>query len=99
MLQVENETNEDGNVNQNKKSMTKKARNLEELYEKKRAEEEKARIGRELMIQAKKEERQQSEARRKALKEKMYKKTKSGQPVMRYRIEHLLESIQSEANN
>lgn len=99
MLQVENETNEDGNVNQNKKSMTKKARNLEELYEKKRAEEEKARIGSELMIQAKKEERQQSEARRKALKEKMYKKTKSGQPVMRYRIEHLLESIQSEANN
>ncbi|KAK6164764.1 hypothetical protein DH2020_001628 [Rehmannia glutinosa] len=65
-----------------------------ELYEKKREEEEKARMEREAMIQAKKEERQKSEARRRALKEKMYKKTKSGQPVMKYRIEHLLETIQ-----
>ena len=46
------------------------------------------------MMQAKKTEREVAEARRRALKEKMYKKTRSGQPVMKYRIEHMLESIQ-----
>ncbi|KAK6141328.1 hypothetical protein DH2020_024926 [Rehmannia glutinosa] len=94
-LEGENETNERDYANRNKKSK-KNTRSLGELYEKKREEEEKARMEREAMIQAKKEERQKSEARRRALKEKMYKKTKSGQPVMKYRIEHLLETIQAQ---
>ncbi|KAK6141315.1 hypothetical protein DH2020_024951 [Rehmannia glutinosa] len=92
-LEGENETNERDYVNRNKRSK-KNTRSLGKLYEKKREEEEKARMEREATIQAKKEERQKSEARRRALKEKMYKKTKSGQPVMKYRIEHLLETIQ-----
>ncbi|KAI3449545.1 hypothetical protein Pfo_006210 [Paulownia fortunei] len=92
-LEGENGTNKGGYVNQNKRSK-KNARSLRELYEKKHEEEEKARMEREAMIQAKKEEKQQAEARRRALKEKMFKKTKSGQPVMKYRIEHLLETIQ-----
>lgn len=91
MLQGEKEG--DNDVNQNKRSK-KNARSLQELYEKKREEEEKARMEREAMIQAKEDERQKAEARRRALKEKMLKKTKSGQPVMKYRIEHILETIQ-----
>ncbi|EYU46729.1 hypothetical protein MIMGU_mgv1a023368mg [Erythranthe guttata] len=88
-----NKTKEGDNVNQNKRSK-KNARSLEELYKKKHEEEEKAKMEKERFIQTKKEAKQQSEARRRALKEKMYKKTKSGQPVMKYRIEHLLESLQ-----
>ncbi|KAL0435828.1 UNVERIFIED_CONTAM: hypothetical protein Sradi_0290700 [Sesamum radiatum] len=91
----ENETREgDNDVNKNKRSK-KNAQSLQELYQKKREEEEKARMEREAMIQAKKEEQQKAEARRRALKEKMLKKTKSGQPVMKYRIEHILETIQA----
>ncbi|XP_073157352.1 uncharacterized protein [Henckelia pumila] len=78
---------------QNKKN-THSTRSLQQLCEKKREEDEKARADREAAIQAKKREIQQVEARRRVLKEKMYKKTKSGQPVMKYRIEHLLETIQ-----
>ncbi|KAK4418189.1 hypothetical protein Salat_2231600 [Sesamum alatum] len=90
----ENEIREgDNDVNKNKRSK-KNARSLQELYQKKHEEEEKARMEREAMIQAKKDERQKAEARRRALKEKMLKKTKSGQPVMKYRIEHILETIQ-----
>ncbi|KAG8370669.1 hypothetical protein BUALT_Bualt13G0007300 [Buddleja alternifolia] len=90
----ENDTKEGDFVNQHNKKSKKSARSLKELYEKKRDEEDRARSEREAIIQAKNAERQQSEARRKSLKEKMYKKTKSGQPVMKYRIEHLLETIQ-----
>ncbi|KAL7112639.1 hypothetical protein ACP275_04G014800 [Erythranthe tilingii] len=92
-VEAGSKTKEDDNVNQNKKSK-KNARSLEELYKKKHDEEEKAKMEKERIIQTKKEAKQQSEARRRALKEKMYKKTKSGQPVMKYRIEHLLESLQ-----
>lgn len=67
---------------------------LKELYEKQHEEKEKARIERESVIKAKKEEREKAEARRKAEREKMYKKTRHGQPVMKYRIEHLLQTIQ-----
>ncbi|KAK3415597.1 hypothetical protein EUGRSUZ_H01207 [Eucalyptus grandis] len=67
---------------------------LRELYEKKREEEEIARKEREVVAQAKKEEREKAEARRKAERVKMFKKTRSGQPVMKYRIEHLLQSMQ-----
>ncbi|KAL3849801.1 hypothetical protein ACJIZ3_011683 [Penstemon smallii] len=94
-LEGENEIKEDlGYVNQQNKRSKKSARSLKELYEKKHEEEEKARIEREAMIKAKNEEKQQSEARRKVLKEKMFKKTRSGQPVMRFRIEHILETLQ-----
>ncbi|GER26496.1 eukaryotic aspartyl protease family protein [Striga asiatica] len=87
----ENGKKEHSHVNNKGK---KNARSLEELYKKKREEEENARKEREALIQAKREERERAEAQRKSLKEKMYKKTRSGQPVMRYRIEHLLETIQ-----
>lgn len=90
--QGENETNEGDRGNQRKNK--KNARNLQELYAKKHEEQEKARMEREAMIEAKKQEREVAEARRKGLKQKMYKKTRSGQPVMKYRIDHLLESIQ-----
>ncbi|KAL8548529.1 hypothetical protein ACS0TY_007726 [Phlomoides rotata] len=92
-FEVENVTNEGDSIERNKKSK-KNARSLQELYERKRAEEEKARKEREAILQAKKEERQRAETRRKDLKGKMFKKTRSGQPVMKYRIEHLLETIQ-----
>ncbi|KAL0389586.1 UNVERIFIED_CONTAM: hypothetical protein Scaly_0315700 [Sesamum calycinum] len=82
----------DNDLNKNKRNK-KNAQSLQELYQKKREEEEKARMEREAMIQAKKEEQQKAEARRRALKEKMLKKTKSGQPVMKYRIEHILEQF------
>ncbi|KAH6766356.1 rRNA-processing protein [Perilla frutescens var. hirtella] len=97
LLVGENETKEREVTNQKNKNK-KNARNLEELYTKKHEEQERARIEREAMIQAKKEQREVAEARRRALKEKMYKKTRSGQPVMKYRIEHLLETIQGPAS-
>ena len=83
----------------NKKSKNKGAFSLKEIYEKKREEQEKARIEREAIIQAKKEEKEKALARRKATREKMYKKTRKGQPVMKYRIEHLLETIQGSKSN
>ncbi|KAF8015049.1 hypothetical protein BT93_H0747 [Corymbia citriodora subsp. variegata] len=78
----------------NKKNKNRGSSSLRELYEKKHEEEERARKEREAIMQAKKEEREKAEARRKAERAKMFKKTRSGQPVMKYRIEHLLQSIQ-----
>jgi hypothetical protein len=68
---------------------------LKEEYEKKRAEDEKAKKEQDAAVQAKREHREKSEAKRRELREKMFKKTRSGQPVMRYRIEHLLETALS----
>ncbi|TXG63499.1 hypothetical protein EZV62_010493 [Acer yangbiense] len=51
-------------------------------------------VEREAMIKAKKEGREKAEARRKSTRDKMFKNTRYGQPVMKYRIEHLLETIQ-----
>jgi hypothetical protein len=70
------------------KKRTSQSLNVE--YEKKRVEDEKAKKERDAIIQAKKEEREKSEA--KELREKMFRRTRSGQPVMKYRIEHLLET-------
>ncbi|XP_047157286.1 histone-lysine N-methyltransferase, H3 lysine-79 specific [Vigna umbellata] len=67
---------------------------LEELYRKQHEEKEKERMEREAVLRVRKEEREQAETRRKAVREKMLKKTRRGQPVMKYRIEHLLETIQ-----
>ncbi|XP_060178397.1 rRNA-processing protein FYV7 [Lycium barbarum] len=80
--------------NNSKKGQKNNARSLKELYERKQEEEGKARTEREAIISAKNEERQKAESRRKALREKMFKKTRSGQPVMKYRIEHILETLQ-----
>ncbi|KAF6176643.1 hypothetical protein GIB67_034505 [Kingdonia uniflora] len=68
---------------------------LKELYEQTCDEKEKARKEREAMIKAKTEERKGAEARRKEIREKGFKKTRSGQPVMKYKIEHLLKTIQA----
>ncbi|ESQ37999.1 hypothetical protein EUTSA_v10028994mg [Eutrema salsugineum] len=70
---------------------------LEEVYKQTREEMEKARKEREAAIQAKKEAKEEAEARRKVAKGKMMRKTRHGQPVMKYRIEHLLESIKKSA--
>ncbi|XP_021906786.1 uncharacterized protein LOC110821300 [Carica papaya] len=67
---------------------------LKDLYERTRRGE-KARIEKEAIFQAKREKREKAEAQRKATREKMFKKTRFGQPVMKYRIEHLLQSIQN----
>uniref|UniRef100_R7WG76 rRNA-processing protein FYV7 n=1 Tax=Aegilops tauschii TaxID=37682 RepID=R7WG76_AEGTA len=79
-----------------RKKRTSQSLNVE--YEKKRLEDEKAKKERDAMIQAKKEEREKSEAKRKELREKMFKRTRSGQPVMKYRIEHLLETALESSN-
>ncbi|KAI9075683.1 hypothetical protein K1719_042380 [Acacia pycnantha] len=42
---------------------------------------------------------EKAESQRKAMREKMFKKTRKGQPVMKYRIEHLLETIQGSTKN
>ncbi|XP_059625753.1 rRNA-processing protein FYV7 [Cornus florida] len=95
LLEDENGTGESGRMNwQKKKNNKNSSQSLRELYERKRQEEEEASREREAIIQTKKEERERSESRRKALREKMFKKTKKGQPVMKYRIEHLLQTIQ-----
>ncbi|XP_076915858.1 uncharacterized protein LOC143575339, partial [Bidens hawaiensis] len=72
----------------------KKAYRLEEIYKQKQEEEEKARMEKEAMIKFKREEKEKSQAQRKAQKEKMLKRTRSGQPIMKYRIEQLLQTIQ-----
>ncbi|KAJ4968242.1 hypothetical protein NE237_014943 [Protea cynaroides] len=89
---------DDIKMNEKKKKKKKSMYSLGELYNKKHEEAEKAKMEREAIIRAKKEAREQSEARRKAEREKMFKKTRSGQPVMKYRIENLLQSIQGSTN-
>lgn len=53
----------------------------------------------EAIIAAKKEERERAKARRNSTREKMFKRTQKGQPVMKYRIEHLLETIGASTNH
>ncbi|KAJ6817444.1 rRNA-processing protein FYV7 [Iris pallida] len=93
------------NNNENKKrafvNKKKKKGSLQDLrkeFEKKQAEAEKEKMEREAIIQAKTQERARAEARRKAQRENMFKKTRSGQPVMKYRIEHLLQGILDSSN-
>ncbi|KAE8009628.1 hypothetical protein FH972_006056 [Carpinus fangiana] len=99
-LEDENET-EDGSIMSmnNKNSKNRGIPSLKKMYEQKREKKESTRIEMETLNQAKKEEREKSEARRKSVREKMFKKTHAGQPVMRYRIEHLLETIENSAKN
>lgn len=85
------ETKASRNMQKNKR---KSKPRMEELYEMNRQEVDKARLEREAMLKAKKEARERTEAERKALREKMYKKTRSGQPVMKHRIDHILQTLQ-----
>lgn len=94
LLQKRDQYGNEGNAQINQRTKENKRKSLKEVYENKREEEEKARIEREASFKAKEEQRQRSEARRKDLRLKMLKKTKSGQPVMKYRVEHMLETLQ-----
>lgn len=66
---------------------------VREEYEKRRAEEEKAKMEREAIAKARQEEKERVMAKRKELRGQMFKKTRSGQPVMKFRIQHMLEGI------
>ena len=95
-MQDRSEKREVGERYQGKrKTGNKSAYSLKEIYDKKREEEEKARMEKEAIIDAKKRKKEESEGRRRAQREKMLKRTRSGQPIMKYRIEHLLQTIQS----
>lgn len=97
---IESENEVEGDRDKNKKRIKKDASlSLEELYKKKHEEKERERMEREAAIMAKKEEIEKTESQRKAMREKMFKKTRKGQPVMKYRIEHLLETIQGSTKN
>lgn len=91
----ENKLRDSGKIYEKSKEKGKESYSLKLLYEKKHEEDEKARMEREAITKAKKEGQQRAEARRKDLREKMLKKTRKGQPVMKYRIEHLLETLQA----
>ncbi|XP_057534202.1 uncharacterized protein LOC130812666 [Amaranthus tricolor] len=90
-----NEFESVGEMRKEDKKNRKGSYSLQKLYEKKHEEQEKARIERECIIKAKKEERERAMSHRKDLREKMFKKTRKGQPVMKYRIEHILETLQN----
>ncbi|KAL8143103.1 hypothetical protein V2J09_016135 [Rumex salicifolius] len=93
----ENEPGGTKKMTKENKKVKKGSHSLEAVYAKRHEEVEKERLEREAVINARKEERDKAEARRKDLKGKMLKKTKKGQPVMKYRIEHLLETLQRSA--
>ncbi|XP_062144817.1 uncharacterized protein LOC133852150 [Alnus glutinosa] len=99
-LEEENET-EDGSTMsmKNKNNKNHGIPSLKELYKQKHEKKERTRIEMVALNEAKMEEREKAEARRKSAKEKMFKKTQAGQPVMKYRIEHLLETIEKSTRN
>ncbi|KAF2532050.1 hypothetical protein F2Q70_00031178 [Brassica cretica] len=72
---------------------------VDEVYKQTREVMEKARMEREAALRAKKEAKEEAESLRRVAKGKMMRKTRHGQPVMKYRIEHLLESIKKSAEN
>ncbi|WZZ41464.1 hypothetical protein YC2023_037723 [Brassica napus] len=72
---------------------------VDEVYKQTREVMEKARMEREAALQAKREAKEEAESLRRVAKGKMMRKTRHGQPVMKYRIEHLLESIKKSAEN
>ncbi|KAI3979086.1 hypothetical protein MKX01_016261 [Papaver californicum] len=65
---------------------------LIKVYEKKHEEEEK-----ESMLQARNKERELVESKRKERRENMFKRTRSRQPIMKYRIEQILQTLQDSA--
>ena len=98
LVQDENEDIDSSRTNNNNNNNKNSSQCLRELYEKQREEKEKARIEREAIIQAKKEQKEKAEAQRKARRKEIFKKTRHGQPVMKYRIQHLLQTIQSSSS-
>lgn len=64
-------------------------------YEKQQQEKERLRKEREAELAAKRAAQEKAEAKRKDMKSKMCRRTKSGQPIMKFRMEHLLERIQN----
>ncbi|CAN6980612.1 unnamed protein product [Brassica oleracea var. botrytis] len=98
----EDETGESSKVvgdDDKRKGNSHKRIGVEEVYKQTREDMEKSRIEREAALQAKKEAKEEAESRRRVAKGKMMRKTRHGQPVMKYRIEHLLESIKKSAEN
>ncbi|VVB07087.1 unnamed protein product [Arabis nemorensis] len=90
---------ENGDGDDKEKVKSNKRISMEEVCMQKREEMEKVRKEREVTIKAKKEAKEEAEARRKVTRGNMMRKTRHGQPVMKYRIEHLLESIKKSAGN
>ncbi|XP_012490456.1 stress response protein nst1 [Gossypium raimondii] len=84
--------------NMNNKKKKNGSQSLRQVYEKQWEEKEKARMEREAAMQLKKEQREKAEAQRKVERKEMFKKTRHGQPVMKYRIQHLLQSIQGSSS-
>lgn len=68
---------------------------MREDYEKQQQEKEQLRKEREAVLAAKREAQGKAEAKRKDMKSKMCRRTKSGQPIMKFRMEHLLDRIQN----
>ncbi|KAL1188390.1 hypothetical protein V5N11_031762 [Cardamine amara subsp. amara] len=93
-----NETGESSKVNDNddddrQKGKPKKRIGVEDLYKKTKEEMDKVRLEREAAFQENKKAKEEAQSRRKIAKSKMMRRTQHGQPVMKYRIEHLLEQI------
>lgn len=65
-----------------------------EEYEKKRQEEEAVRKERQEAYAKQQVAREKSKQERKDVQNKLRKKTKKGQPVMKHRMEHLLDTLQ-----
>lgn len=89
-----NESRVTGETSKEDKKSRKGSYSLQDLYVKKHEEQEKARMERDSFFKARKEEKDKAESRRKDLREKMFKRTRKGQPVMKYRIEQILETLQ-----
>ncbi|XP_010422492.1 PREDICTED: rRNA-processing protein FYV7-like [Camelina sativa] len=89
--------NDGGDDDDKQKVKSNKRIGLEDVYKQTKEEMEKARMERKAMFQAKKEAKEEADSRRKVAKGKMMRKTRHGQPVMKYRIEHLLDSIKKSA--
>lgn len=68
---------------------------MREDYEKQQQEKEQLRKEREAAVAAKRATQEKAEAKRKDMKSKMCRRTKSGQPIMKFRMEHLLDRIQN----
>ncbi|KAK4741582.1 hypothetical protein SAY87_025170 [Trapa incisa] len=88
-----------GSSSYTRKNKSRGSQSLMKVYEKKREEEEEARREREAVVKAKNEEREKAMARRKTEKEKMLKRTSKGQPVMKYRIQHILDTLQGSSRS
>ncbi|KAH7283361.1 hypothetical protein KP509_34G003300 [Ceratopteris richardii] len=84
-------------VKKERRVLTKRSNILEVLrkdYLKKKEEEDRLKAERMEALKLKEEQRVKAFQERKNLKSKMFKRTKSGQPLMKHRLQHVLECIQ-----